>query len=373
MRELSDLITERITEQLVRAGGWMGFDQFMELALYSPGLGYYTRGAQLFGQLPQGQLGSDFVTAPELSPLFGKALARQIAQSLQQSETDEIWEFGAGSGALALQILDAMDEMGQKISSYTIVDLSASLKERQAEKLKKHAAKVRWESQLPEKLSGVIVGNEVLDAMPVKLLIQKGDEWFERGITSLEAENKKSHWQWSDKPTQLRFPAEMPAIAESSVYLSELHQQAEGFIATLADRLENGSIFLIDYGFPESEYYHAQRNMGTLMCHKAHVADTDPLVDVGSKDITSHVNFTGIALAAQNNGLEVLGYTSQAHFLLNCGLAELMKDAGLADRANANKLIMEHEMGELFKVIGLTRGDWWQAMGFAHGDRTHRL
>jgi SAM-dependent MidA family methyltransferase len=168
----------------------------------------------------------------------------------------------------------------------------------------------------------------------------------------------------------LRPPEEVPGDHD---YVTEIHQQGEAFVRTLADRLQAGSIFLLDYGFPEREYYHEQRHMGTVMCHLAHQVDGDPLVHVGAKDITAHVNFTGVAVAAQQSGLEVLGYTSQAHFLINCGLADAMQAASLADRVAAQKLILEHEMGEFFKVIGLTKGAYWDAMGFAHGDRTHRL
>ena len=156
-------------------------------------------------------------------------------------------------------------------------------------------------------------------------------------------------------------------------YLTEIHTQAEAFVRTLGDRLQAGAVFLLDYGFPEAEYYHPQRHMGTVMCHQSHKADADPLVDVGNKDITAHVNFTGIAVAAQDSGLELLGYTSQARFLINCGLADAMQKASLPERVAANKLLMEHEMGELFKVIGLVKGPAFEAMGFARGDRTHRL
>jgi SAM-dependent MidA family methyltransferase len=162
-------------------------------------------------------------------------------------------------------------------------------------------------------------------------------------------------------------------IAGDHDYLTEIHPQGEAFVRTLSDRLERGAVFLLDYGFPESEYYHPQRHMGTVMCHRAHQSDANPLLDVGHKDITAHVNFTGIALAAQDAGLEVLGYTNQAHFLMNCGLVQAMQVAALPQRVAAQKLIMEHEMGELFKVIALGKGVVWECMGFAQGDKTHCL
>ena len=357
-------------------GGWIGFDSFMEQALYAPGMGYYSRGATVFGVMPQGLrdaagdvkgAGSDFVTAPEMTPLFGQALARQVAQALQVTGTDEIWEFGAGTGALALQILDALDALGVPLRRYTIVDLSQPLKERQQQTLKAHATRVHWVSSLPARMRGVVVGNEVLDAMPVKILARVGGVWHERGVVWDAAADG---FAWQDRATELRPPDEVRGEHD---YVTEIHPQGEAFVRTLADRLEAGAIFLLDYGFPEHEYYHEQRHMGTVMCHHAHRADGNPLVLVGQKDITAHVNFTGIAVAAQDAGLEVLGYTSQAHFLMNCGLVDAMQAASLADRVAAQKLILEHEMGEFFKVIGLTKGAHWDAMGFSRGDRTHRL
>jgi len=367
---LENLIRQRVLE----GDGWLGFDAFMALALYAPGLGYYTGGSAMFGALPQGLrqeggtvkgAGSDFVTAPEMTPLFGQALARQVAQALQTTGTTEVWEFGAGTGALALQILDALQALGVAVSRYTIVDLSQPLRARQQTTLAAHADTVRWVNALPSEMRGVVVGNEVLDAMPVQLLARVQGAWFERGVAWGE-----DGFMWQDRPTDLRPPME---ITGEHDYLTEIHLQGEAFVRTLADRLQAGAIFLLDYGFPEGEYYHEQRHMGTVMCHQAHRADGDPLIDVGHKDITAHVNFTGIALAAQDAGLEVLGYTNQAHFLINCGLVDAMQAASLTERVAAQKLIMEHEMGEFFKVIGLTKGAVWDAMGFSRGDRTHRL
>ena len=367
-------LTRHIQHQVRQAGGWIGFDRFMELALYTPGLGYYAHGSTKFGALPQGVVdgsgtrsgvGSDFVTAPEMTPLFGYALARQVAQAMQATQTTELWEFGAGTGALACQLLDALQAMGQVVSRYTILDLSDSLKARQRDTLHQHAHRVHWAEALPEQLQGVVVGNEVLDAMPVQLLARVQGQWRERGVACAE-----QGLAWQDRPTSLRPPV---AVEGSHDYLTEIHPQGEAFVRTLADRMSHGAIFLLDYGFPEREYFHPQRHMGTVMCHRAHQADADPLVDVGLKDITAHVNFTGIALAAQDAGLEVLGYTCQAHFLMNCGIVELMEQAPLAQRATAQKLLMEHEMGELFKVIGLVKGPLFNALGFARGDRTHRL
>jgi SAM-dependent MidA family methyltransferase len=356
-----------IQRSIAHAGGWLGFDRFMALALYAPGMGYYANSLRKFGLTPES--GSDFATAPEMSKHFGRTLAHPVAEALQVTGTDEVWEFGAGSGALALQLLDSL---GDSVKRYTIVDLSGSLRERQQDTLKAHAHKVQWVDALPEQLSGVVVGNEVLDAMPVQLLVRKSGVWHERGVV-----RNADAFQWEDRVTDLRPPLEIPGEHD---YLTEIHNQAEAFVATLADRFKageaasgkGGAAFLIDYGFPESEYFHPQRSMGTLMCHQLHKSDTDPLADVGRKDITAHVNFTGVALAAQDAGLHVLGYTTQAHFLINCGLLPPLVDAPIDEKSMAQKLITEHEMGELFKVVAFGTTEW-EPMGFAQGDRSYAL
>ncbi len=367
-------LEERIATEMQQSGGWLGFDRFMELALYAPGLGYYANGSTKFGTLPGGTrqadgslqgAGSDFVTAPEMTPLFGYTLAQAVAQAMQATQTFEIWEFGAGTGALANQLLTALKAMGQRVDRYTIVDLSESLKERQRQNLQAHLEVLHWANALPVTLEGVVVGNEVLDAMPVKLVARVKGQWWERGVA-----RENDTWVWADQPTELRPPFEIDGAHD---YLTEVHPQAEAFVRTLGDHLSRGAVFLLDYGFPEAEYYHEQRHMGTVMCHRAHQADGNPLEAVGLKDITAHVNFTGIAVAAQEVGLEVLGYTSQAHFLMNCGIVELMQNASLPERVAAQKLILEHEMGEFFKVMGLVKGPLFESIGFARGDRTHRL
>ncbi len=347
-----------------RDGGWLPFDRFMALALYAPGLGYYAHGSRKFGRLPQS--GSDFVTAPEMTPLFGQALAVAVGDALTATQCDEVWEFGAGSGALAAQLLQAL---GDRVRRYTIVDLSGALRARQQDTLAAHGSRVQWVTELPETMRGVVVGNEVLDAMPVKLLARVGGVWHERGVV-WQGEGDGGRLAWANRPTDLRPPVDIAGIHD---YLTEIHPQAEAFIRTLADRLAQGAAFFLDYGFPEDEYFHPQRHMGTLMCHRAHLADPDPLADVGLKDITAHVNFTGVALAAQEAGLPTLGYTSQGRFLLNCGLAQALADAPLDQRVAGQRLIAEHEMGELFKVIAFHKGPAWDAIGFTQGDRTARL
>ena len=254
---------------------------------------------------------------------------------------------------------------------FAIVELSGALRARQQERLARFGARVQWLPALPDAMHGVVVGNEVLDAMPVPLLRWDGARWLERGVVS----GAEGSFAWEDRPTPLAppFQAERPEQHFTPGYLTEIHPQQQAFVATLAERLERGAAFFIDYGFPEAEYYHPQRRGGTLMCHRAHRADDDALADPGAKDITAHVNFTAIALAAQDAGMEVLGYTSQARFLFNCGLVEMLQSASLATRTHARRLVDEHEMGELFKVIGLARGCSFEAIGFAVGDRSHTL
>ena len=387
-----------IAREMAAAGGWLPFDRFMHLALYAPQLGYYSGGRLPFGA------GGDFVTAPELSPLFGRALAVQVAEALRATGTRVVWEFGAGSGALAAELLAALDAAGAPPLHYRIVEVSGTLRQRQRERLVPWAARVQWLDALPQAMSGVVIGNEVLDAMPVKLLRRHAGVWHERGVVLAGAsdgadagpENKSNQplalvhaqsdainkgairFAWDDRPTALRPPVEVDGGHD---YLTEIHPQAHAFVATLAERLRRGAeagqgggaALLIDYGFPEAEYYHPQRTTGTLVCHRAHRMDDAPLLDVGDKDITAHVNFTDVALAAQDAGLCVLGYTSQGRFLANCGIGPMMDAADLPTRATALKLLAEHEMGELFKVIAVATGSGWDALGFAAGDRTHRL
>jgi SAM-dependent MidA family methyltransferase len=359
-----DSVASPVDAEIARAiaedGGWLPFDSFMALALYAPGAGYYAGSDRQLGAWPES--GSDFVTAPELSPLFGRSVAVQVRQALQASRTDAVFEFGAGSGALASDLLDTL---GDAVARYCIVELSGALRARQAERLARHAGRVQWLERWPDELDAVVLGNEVLDAMPVQLLTWNGQAWFERGVVLHEG-----RLGWRDVQTALRPPHDGQFVPGT---VTEVHAQAEAFIASLAQRMRRGAAFFFDYGFPAAEYYHPQRVGGTLMCHRAHRADTDPLADAGRKDITAHVNFSAIALAGQDAGLDVLGYTSQARFLINCGLPALMLAANVRERAAAHKLLAEHEMGELFKVIGFAKGCRFEPLGFASGDRTHRL
>ena len=372
--DLSEKLKAHIVRELEISGGWLSFDRFMALALYQPGLGYYANDSVKFGSMPGS--GSDFVTAPELSPWFGRTLGRQVAQALAATGCLEVWEFGAGSGALAQQILTQLDAMGHREVRYRIVDLSGTLRTRQQQTLAAFGDRVEWIDRLPQRFEGVIVGNEVLDAMPVQLLQRRGGIWFERGVALAPPGQPSADspaFVWEDRPTALRPPCEIEGPHD---YLTEIHPQAEAFVRTLAERWTRGAAFFIDYGFPESEYYHPQRHMGTLICHRSHKTDHDPLTEVGLKDITAHVNFTGVALAAQDAGLPVLGYTSQGRFLINAGLIELAGEVPVAQRANLAKLVNEHEMGELFKVLAFApaaSAEGWIPLGFTAGDRSHTL
>jgi SAM-dependent MidA family methyltransferase len=303
--------------RIVADGGWWPFDRFMAFALYEPGLGYYARGERIFGRFPEA--GSDFVTAPEMSPLFGQALAAQVAQALVATGTAEVWEFGAGSGALAAELLATWASTCRATTWWSSPVACGP----PAPAAGAWADRVTWHAALPGRLDGVVLGNEVLDAMPVQLLHFDGTAWFERGVavaTTACWPGPTARPACARRWTRPSCPAPSPRSTRRPSLRAHAGRAA-GRGAGLLHRLR----------LPGAEYYHPQRHGGTLMCHRAHRADTDPLADVGDKDITAHVNFTGIALAAQDAGLDVLGYTSQARFLLNCGLPALLATADLRD------------------------------------------
>jgi SAM-dependent MidA family methyltransferase len=351
--------------------GWLPFDGFMAQALYAPGMGYYSRGLPVLGQSARD--GSDFVTAPELSPAFAMTLAHQVAQWLQATGVQRVVEFGAGSGALAEGLLDALDQLDAglasgKLQRYEVVEVSASMRQQQQRRLAKWGQAVQWLDAWPASLEAVVLGNEVLDAMPVKLLQRVDGVWHELGVSC-----RGAALAWQTRPTELRPP--VPVVGTHD-YRTELPLQAVAWTRELAQRLQRGVALLVDYGFAQAEFYHPQRHGGTVMCHRAHQADDNPLSDVGSKDITAHVDFTAVALAAQEAGQEVVGYTSQGRFLLNCGLLDVTQTLPLAQRGRALALVHEHEMGELFKVLAFAPAAHqlvWQSMGFAQGDRSHTL
>lgn len=375
----SERLRQSIADDIQSAGGWISFSRFMEQALYAPGLGYYAAGAQKFGAL------GDFVTAPELSDLFGRSLAVQVAEILRQSAPNVI-EVGAGSGRLAADLLLALEALGCAPVTYAILDLSPDLIARQRNTIAAAAPhlldRVQWLSEIPARWSGVLVGNEVLDAMPAHLVRWGQGSVTEQGV----ALDPAGQFTWSTRPLpeDLQAPAAQRAeIRElhgpySGDYQSEISPANSAWTAEWARRLETGAMLLIDYGFPRSEYYHPQRSGGTLMCHYRHHAHGEPFYLPGLQDITVHVDFTTVAEAAFAQGLSVLGYTAQSHFLLNCGILDLAQhepDAHrrIRDASALNQLLSPAEMGELFKVIAVGKGIDEPLIGFQRKDRTHQL
>ncbi|SAL58610.1 hypothetical protein AWB67_02746 [Caballeronia terrestris] len=380
----SEALTALIRDKTADAGGWLPFDRYMELALYAPGLGYYSGGAMKFGR--RAEDGSDFVTAPELSPLFAATLARPVAQALEASGTRDLMEFGAGTGKLAAGLLKALRDLDVPFDSYSIVDLSGELRERQRATLEADApelaAKVKWLDALPPAFAGVVIGNEVLDAMPVRLVVRKLGAWHERGVVELNGRFAFDDQPLSGDPLVATIDAAIDAANDEPFveYVTETHEAALAFTKTVCTMLTRGAAFFIDYGFPRHEFYHAQRATGTLMCHYRHRAHGDPFLYPGLQDITAHVEFTGIAEAGVETGADLLGYTSQARFLMNAGITDVLSDIDPVDvkrflpAANAvQKLLSEAEMGELFKVIAFSRGIDDTLDAFAIGDRSHTL
>lgn len=374
----SEAAAAHLRAAIAAASGWLPFDHWMAEALYAPGLGYYAAGNVKLAEADARAPAGDFVTAPQLTPLFARTLARQVAQVLRQTDTQTVLEFGAGTGALAEGVLRELDAQGLQDTQYLILEVSADLRARQAERLAPFGERVRWLDALPERFRGCVLANEVLDAMPVSLFRWSDDGVvLERGVTLDPAQG----FVWEDRPAPQRLAeavaARMPALPG---YVSEINLQAEAWIDAMSGWLEQGAALLVDYGFPQGEYYHPQRAGGTLMCHLRHHAHGDPFTAPGLQDITAHVDFTAMADAAQEAGLQVLGYTSQARFLMNAGLMELLAQLDPTDArayaqavAPVQKLLSEAEMGELFKVLAVGRGITQPLIGFARGDRLGKL
>lgn len=369
----SQAVTRRIRAEIEGGGGWIPFSRYMELALYAPGLGYYAAGAAKLGTA------GDFVTAPEISPLFGQVLARQVAQVLEQTAGD-VLELGAGSGRLALQLLRALDELDSLPRRYLVLEVSPELKARQQQRLQDEApglaSRVEWLTALPASLSGAVIGNEVLDALPVHLLAWRPTEIMERGVTW-----SSGGFAWEERPVaEGRLRAAAAALDVAPAYESEVSLAAPALVRSLGSMLERGALLFIDYGFSASEYYHPQRSAGTLMCHYRHRSHGDPFYLPGLQDITAHVDFSAIARAGSDAGLELLGYTSQARFLVNCGITDLLARVPAGDparylplAAGAQKLLSPAEMGELFKVLAAGKAIAGPLIGFARGDRSGGL
>lgn len=370
-RELS----RRIVAEIVAAGGWISFARYMDLALHCPGLGYYGGGARKFGA---SDVGGDFVTAPELTPLFGQTLAAQIGQIMAASEP-VLMEVGAGSGRLAADLLAGLDSAGKLPDRYLILELSGELRSRQRETIATAAPalldRVTWLDELPETFSGCVVANELLDAMPVHALAWRAEGVMERGVSF--ADNR---FTWAERPAAGYLAQAAAILPVTAPYESEIGLAAASWVAEWGRRLERGALLLLDYGLPRHEYYHPGRNGGTLRCHYRHRAHDELFSWPGLSDITAHVDFTAIAEAGHGAGLDVLGYTSQSSFLINLGLGELLAErrasgdsSGLRAAGAVQILISPNEMGELFKVIALGRGIEAPLRGFIRGDRTHTL
>lgn len=371
----SERLAGLIAGRIVDAGGWLSFSDYMALALYAPGLGYYTAGARKFGAA------GDFVTAPELTPLFASALAAQAIQVMEACG-GQILELGAGSGRLAADLMRDLARLGRLPEHYAILEVSPDLRQRQQALFEREApdlsGRVHWLDTLPEAFAGLVIGNEVLDALPVHLVRWHRGGLFERGVA---LDPSGPVFRWEDRtlvPGTLRDAvAQLPMPGDD--YLSEVCLAAPALVHSLADRLSQGMLLFLDYGFPRAEYYHPDRDQGTLMCHYRHRSFDAPFYLPGLTDITAHVDFTLVADAALDAGLDVLGYASQDHFLINCGLLDRLKELQpgsldyLKQTAAVQKLIQPTEMGELFKVIALGKGMDEPPLGFSRGDKRHAL
>ena len=343
---VSQELSTRIAAEIARHGGWLSFARYMEMALYEPGLGYYSNPGQVFGAA------GDFVTAPELTPLFGATLARQVSPWLKDpalaGHGQVVLEVGGGSGMLAAQLLNALDNVGHHEVRYLILELSAERREHQRQTLKSLAPglmdRVGWLETFPESFAGVVVANELLDAMPVQLYEWQADAVLTETVTALRNRLGPEGAQWH------------------SPYRSEVCPAQQAWMRTLADCMTAGVVMLLDYGFAEPEYYHPQRDQGTLMCHYRHRSHADPFLWPGLSDVTAHVDFTALARAATAEGFSLVGYTSMAAFLLNAGLLDELADLPrepesfwFAQAQAVQQLISEAEMGELFKVIAFEK------------------
>lgn len=383
---VSQELSSRIAAEIARHGGWLSFARYMEMALYEPGLGYYSNPGQVFGAA------GDFVTAPELTPLFGATLARQVSPWLKDpalaGQGQVVLEVGGGSGMLAAQLLNALDNVGHHEVRYLILELSAERREHQRQTLKSLAPglmdRVGWLETFPESFAGVVVANELLDAMPVQLFEWQADaeaELQEMGVTWVDGQ-----FAWAPRPADSVLTETVTALRNRlgpegaqwhSPYRSEVCPAQQAWMRTLADCMTAGVVMLLDYGFAAPEYYHPQRDQGTLMCHYRHRSHADPFLWPGLSDITAHVDFTALARAATAEGFSLVGYTSMAAFLLNAGLLDELADLPrepesfwFAQAQAVQQLISEAEMGELFKVIAFEKNlrEAASVLGFG-GDR----
>ncbi len=373
--KLAGVIAQRITD----SNGWISFEEYMQLALYAPGLGYYSAGQQKFGE--QG----DFITSPEVSPLFARSLARPVAALIGKIDNCHLIEFGAGSGKLAADLLLSLQDLKQLPASYLIIELSAELQQRQRETLQHMAPDllqyVQWLDELPSsEINAVVVANEVIDAMPVQRFCACEGGLEELGV-SIEGKELKLSWQAASAELQQQFAELQLSTGDSEKpYCSEINRYINPWLAALGQKLGKAAVYLVDYGYPRHEYYSADRSMGTFMGYYRHRAIDAPLWYPGLQDLTAFVDFTALAEAALENGFDVDGFTSQGNFLLNCGLADMVEQQHCNSEIEKIQLIQQMkaislpgEMGERFKVIGLSKGLDDNVPGFELRDQRYRL
>ena len=365
---------KRVIDDAIEAsGGLISFSRFMEFALYSPEGGYYVSSLRKFGE--QG----DFITAPELGDVFARCLAKQLAQVLDGLGNGEVLEVGAGSGMLAMQLLKELDKSYKLPSLYSILEVSPELSRRQPQLLQqevpRYVDRIRWLSELPDTFTGVIVANEVVDAVPVDRFTVRNGEVLGVGVAVgesgfVDATYTVDHARWDS----------IRNLDLADGYSSEVGFQQQAWLRSLGDRLKSGVIIVIDYGFPCHEFFHPQRSKGTLMCHYRHRSHGDPYINVGLQDITAHVDFTALAKAARESGLSLLGFTNQASFLLSLGILDTIAPEMQGNTAHTikitqqvKKLTLPSEMGELFKVMVVGIGFEQPLLGFALADHRSRL
>ena len=359
-------LAERIANAIGEEGGWIPFSRFMELALYAPGFGYYAAGSRKIGA------DGDFITAPEISPMFARCMAMQVRQVLDRTG-GEVLELGPGTGILAADLFAELKAQGAAPARYRLLEVSPELRERQRERIaERHpddVGRFEWIDRLPQEIDGVVIANEVLDVLPCALVHRTGGEILERGVVVTEA-----GFGWEDVPIpdgELKRRASAVIPPGDYDYLTEVNLAAEALVRSVAAALGRGLALFVDYGFAQNEFYHPQRSMGTLRCHYRHRFHNDPFFLPGLQDITAHVDFSAMARAAQSAGAEVMGYTTQAYFLISCGLAVMVSGGDpsmtlsrLKVTSAVSRLISPSEMGELFKVLGIGCDVDWPLQGF---------
>jgi SAM-dependent MidA family methyltransferase len=360
----TELLNQKILAEISSKGGWIPFSRYMEMALYEPGMGYYSAGAHKLGA------GGDFTTAPELSPLFGSAIVSTLLPILEglqsQGLPTQILEFGAGTGKLAESILTRLNDLGFSLDRYDIIEISPDLAQRQEERLRNLTEKLNlstqcsWLNSLPSDFKGIILGNEVIDAIPCDAIIYQNGFWYWYGVA---VNDGKATWSVGKPVEQSLLPNALLVGDFSEGYVTELHAQANAWMQHIAKQMEAGLFLTFDYGFPENEYYHGQRLEGTLMAHHRHHAIQDPFYLPGLCDLTTHVEWSQIARSALKEVVDDVYLSNQAGYLLDAGIGDIALEIGdpgnpetfLPISNSLQKLLSEAEMGELFKVFAFSK------------------